>query len=139
MTQVITVVRHALRLLRVLDAESVPEPQETQDAIAALNRMMTRWEADGLPLGWQNVSQPEDTMPTAPEADDAIGTNLAVKLQPEYGVNLSPLVLAQAQSGLGALRADAMSNQLYITSSPDLPTGQGQFNGLSGWQNGLNG
>jgi hypothetical protein len=138
MTQVITVVRHALRLLRVIDAETVPEAQQAEDAIDALNRMMTRWEADGLALGWQNVSLPESDMPTDPMCDEAIGYNLAIRLQPEYGVSLSPAVIAGAASGLASLRADMLNNRLYITTSPDLPLSEGQGFG-SGWQAGLNG
>lgn len=139
MTQVITVVKHALRLLRVTDAEGDPEASQTVQAIDALNRMMTRWEADGIALGWQNVTQPEQLMPTPPEADEAIGYNLAVRLQPEYGAALAPTVVVLAQSGLGKLQADSIANQLYITDSPDLPIGEGQSYGQYGWQNGLRG
>jgi len=48
--------------------------------------MCNRWEANGLALGWVNVTAPDGTMPSPTEAEEAIAYNLALRLAPEYGV-----------------------------------------------------
>ena len=106
MTQVAQIVTRALRLLRVLDANEAAEAMDMQTAILALNALMRRWEANGLRLGWVDVSGPEDVMPTPAAADQAISFNLAVTLRPEYGAPLEPDVVESAANGLNELRRD---------------------------------
>lgn len=106
MPEVNRIVSRALRLLRVIDPNESPEAEQMEGAIEALNGMMRRWEANGLSLGWSDVSGPSDDVPAPDEALDAIVFNLATKLRPEYGVALESDVYINADQGLAALRRD---------------------------------
>ena len=106
MPEVSRIVSRALRLLRVIDPNESPEAEQMVGAIEALNGMMRRWEANGLSLGWSDVSVPSDEVPAPDEAIDAIVFNLATKLRPEYGAALEQDVYINADQGLSALRRD---------------------------------
>lgn len=129
MTAVAVIVRDALRHLKVQDPRQPVKAEDARDAIRALNLMMRRWEADGLALGWSDVATMDDELPAPPEAEEAIGFNLAIKLRPGFGVTLDADVVANAQSGLSSLTADVLSNQFVRTSYPDLPVGESQVCG----------
>lgn len=120
-TKVETIVRRALRLLRVLDANEAPEAQQMEDAILALNQWVANIEGLNIAIGWQPVSNPAEDMPTAPELDRAIAANLAAELRPEYGVALEQDVLQMAENGLALMRQQITANTFARTSS-DLPT-----------------
>lgn len=106
MAQVQDIVRDALGHLRVLDANAPVPPIDMRDSIRALNLMVRRWEADGLALGWSDVSEPTDALPLPPEAEEAVGYNLALRLRARYGVQIDPDIVALADAGLSALQRD---------------------------------
>lgn len=138
MTQVIDILRDALGHLRVIDADSAPSPEDVRDGIRALNQMMTTWEAETITLGWSNVSAPEQVMPTPPEADEAIGYNLAIRLAARYGAVLDSSIVALATDGKGLLRAMVADSTFSRLTYPDLPRGESQ-GGRYGWRAGFNG
>lgn len=134
MTEVADIVRDALGHLRVLDANEAVEAEDARDAVRALNLMMRRWEASGLALGWTDVADVNATLPAPPEAEEAIGYNLALKLRARYNATLDQDTVAHANDGLAALRADvAMRDSTRL--SYDLP-GVGCASGLSGFLSG---
>jgi hypothetical protein len=133
MTQVSSIVRDALLHLRVQDAAEAVDAQAMQDAIRALNGMVQRWEADGVSLGWTDVSAPDDTLPAPAEAEEAISYNLAVRLRARYGVAIDPDVIQLATDGLAALRADVIANSFARVSYDDLPAGTGPCGSLAGF------
>lgn len=106
MTKVAEIVVDALGLLRVCDATEAPEAEDMATAISTLNKMMVRWEANGYSVGWSPVSNPDDEMPSPPEADEAIYYNLALRLRPRYGVALDEDVLADARR----LKSDVLAD-----------------------------
>lgn len=106
MAQVQDIVRDALGHLRVIDANVPVKPIDMRDAIRALNLMVRRWEADGLALGWSDVAEPTDALPLPPEAEEAVGYNLALRLRARYGVQVDPDIVALASAGLSALQRD---------------------------------
>lgn len=110
-----SVVARALRLLRVLDPKEAPEAEDFETACEALNSMMQRWEANGIALGWQNVSGPKEELPIPPDAEQVVVYNLALTLRPEYGATLDPDVVAAAREGLAELRRDVLvANPLVL-------------------------
>lgn len=134
MTKVADIVRDALGHLREIDANEAVEAEDARDALRALNLMMRRWEANGLALGWKDVTSVDDDLPAPPEAEEAIGYNLALKLRARYGSTLDQDVVAHANDGLAMLRADvAMRDSARV--SYDLP-GVGGDAGLSGFLSG---
>lgn len=115
MSQVQEVVRDALGHLNVIDANEAIKAIDMRDAIRSLNLMMTRWEANGMSMGWQNVEKPDDTLPAPPEAEQAIGYNLALMMRARYNATLAPDVVGLAQAGLAELRRDvAVANPLKV-------------------------
>jgi hypothetical protein len=108
MSQVEDVVRDALGHLGVIDADQPINALDMRDSIRALNTMMARWSANGMELGWSPVEAGTDPLPAPPEAEEAIGYNLAVRLRARYRANPGPDVFLLAEQGLSALRRDRM-------------------------------
>lgn len=108
MATVAHIISRALRLLGVVDATEAPEAEDFQTALDALNAMMARWEANGLALGWSSVEGPSDQAPIPTEAQDAVVSNLAMRLGAEYGVALRADVIAMASGGLAELQRDRL-------------------------------
>lgn len=108
MTTVADIIGDALGHLRVRDASEAVDPQDAADAMRSLNMMMRRWEANGMAMGWSDVTEPDDLMPSPPEADEAIGFNLALRLSGRYKPSLDPGLVQFARDGLSALRRDRM-------------------------------
>lgn len=133
MTTAATIVKRALRLLRVVDATEAPEAEDFETGRDALNGMLTRWEANGLAMGWQNVTNPTDELPIPPEAEQAVAFNLALVLRAEYGVSLDADVVQFATDGLAELQRDMLvANPLVLR--PRLPR-CGRYNIYTGGYN----
>ena len=121
MTLVSAVVRKTLLVLKVLDAAASVPSQGFEDTVADLNRMMTRWEANGLACGWSNVTAPDDTMPSPDEAELAIIYNLAILRANEYDTPSDfGLTVDLAKQYLSELRRDRLV-EMPLRSSSDLP------------------
>lgn len=136
MTQALSIIRDALEHLRVADAHTSLDENDTADALRALNQMMRVWEVDGISLGWQDVAAAEDDMPTPPEADEAIGYGLAIRLAPRFGVQPDGVTVQMASQGVDTLRAFVASNLYERCSYDDLPIGSAQRTG-GGWRAGF--
>lgn len=106
MTTVAKLVGRSLRLIQVIDPKQPVKPADMTTAIEALNAMMRRWEANTLALGWAPVASPSDELPIPEEAEEAVAYNLAVRLAPEYGVDITPAVIGGAMTFLDELRRD---------------------------------
>lgn len=123
MAQVQDIVRDALGHLRVIDANAPVKPIDMRDAIRALNLMVRRWEADGLALGWSDVSEPTDVLPLPPETEEAVGYNLALRLRARYGVQIDPDIVALASAGLSALQRDRIVEMPLVLDRAFAPCG----------------
>jgi hypothetical protein len=100
------IVSRALRLIGVLDPNEPLEAEDAETGIEALNAMVRRWEANGQALGWSDVSNPSEEMPSPPELDECIAFNLAVTVAPEYDASVSPMVAMRAAESMNDLRRD---------------------------------
>ena len=104
-----SIVRRALRLISAIDpAEAVPA-QDMQDGIASLNNLGQRWLANGLIAAWTDVSLPTDSVVTPAAANDALSYALALKVAPEYGIQVSDVVIAQAEEEKRLLWRDRLA------------------------------
>lgn len=133
MSKAIDVIRDALGHLRVVDAQGPLNEQDTADALRVLNLMMRSLEADGINLGWSDVATANDTLPIPPEAEEAIGYGLAVRLRARYGTAPDADVAILAAAGISMLRALAASTEYSRLSYDDLPAGQGSGYDLGVW------
>lgn len=130
MTATAVIIRGALGLLRVVDANEAPEAEDYADGVRALNAMMAAWAIDGWDLGWTVVSSPNDEITSPVWADEALIHNLAVRLRPHYGAALDPDVLAMARTGMATISA-YIARKVEEEKHPrvsycDLPVGTGQ-------------
>lgn len=103
-TTALTIINRALRLIRVLDADEAAEAGDAQDALETLNALLAEWhEAE---IGLPDYSFASLTTELASDAADrdAIAFALAERISPEYGVELSPQVVAMGAQAMGRLR-----------------------------------
>ena len=138
MAKVADIIRDALSHLRVQNPLQPIKAQDARAGIRALNLMMRRWEANGIALGWSDVVEPTDDLPAPAEAEEAIGYNLAIRLQSRFGVELDREGKDAARRGLEELRADVHGNLHLAVSYEDLPAAEGQ-SGFGDWREGLTG
>ena len=105
------------------------QPQQFESAMRRLDAMMASWNALGIRLGYPLPSSPQfsdlDAQSEVPDsANEAIITNLAVKIAPGYGKQVMPDTKATAKETYNTLlsRATApLEQQLPGT----MPSGAG--------------
>lgn len=105
------------------------QPQQLDSALRRLDAMLASWNALGIRLGYPLPSSPEfsdiDAESEVPDsANEAIITNLAVKLAPSYGKQVMPETKATARETYNTLISRAvlpMEQQLPGT----MPAGAG--------------
>lgn len=88
------------------------QPEQQQSALQALDAMLALWNAKGIRLGYPLPSTPDssdlDQITGVPDAaNEAIYTNLAVRLGPRLGKVVSVELKMAAKDGLLALLARA--------------------------------
>lgn len=108
MATVLQHVTRALRLIGVLQEGEQPNADQGQDALVAMQAMLGSWENEGVPLsGLVGATLAlGDTLPLPATHDDAIQTNLALRLAPEYGATavISPLLAERADTSFRTLQ-----------------------------------
>jgi hypothetical protein len=105
------------------------QPQQFESALRRLDAMMASWNALGIRLGYPLPSSPQfsdlDAESEVPDsANEAIITNLAVKIAPSYGKQVMPDTKATAKETYNTLLSRAavpMEQQLPST----MPSGAG--------------
>jgi hypothetical protein len=105
------------------------QPQQFESALRRLDAMMASWNALGIRLGYPLPSSPQfsdlDAESEVPDsANEAIITNLAIKLAPGYGKQVMPDTKATAKETYNTLLSRAavpMEQQLPST----MPSGAG--------------
>jgi hypothetical protein len=104
-------------------------PEQMQSAIRRLDMMMAAWNALGIRLGYPLPSEPCDSdldeQTNVPDrANEAIYTNLAIKLAPSYGKQVMPDTKATAKESYNTLLSiAAMPVQQQLPST--MPAGSG--------------
>ncbi len=81
---------------------------QLQSACRKLDAMMAKWNADGIRVGYPMPSSPEDTdldtETTVPDAaNEAIYTNLAIRIAPGFGKVVSKDTISCAKQSYTAL------------------------------------
>ena len=121
-----TIIKDALTEIVVLGGEASLNESEAQSAIRYLNRMMAALDADGIDLGFTEVTNLASPITVALGAMEGIVFNLAAKLWTQYSDGTPPPgeLLFKASSGLETMRALAVniSPSMYPST---LPRGSG--------------
>jgi hypothetical protein len=88
------------------------QPEGLQSALRRLDSMLAEWNAKGIRLGFPLPSNPQDSdldedtfVPDS--ANEAIITNLAIRIAPSYGKNVSPDTKVIAKQGYNTLLSRA--------------------------------
>ena len=79
-----SVILDALQLLIVQADEAPIEPSVAQTAIRHLNRMMYRFDAEGISLGFNVIENLGDTVTVPIGALDGMVYNLAIAMAPHF-------------------------------------------------------
>jgi hypothetical protein len=124
MATVAQVIKASLQRILVQASEADLEPDEYQDAIFALNNYMLALDADGITLGYTEVSNLADEVTVPPGALRGIIANLAIEVSPDYNGTISQGLVAAAQAGMASMRKLGVG--IPMTALPcTLPIGSG--------------
>lgn len=105
------------------------QPEQLQAALRRLDAMMARWNAVGVRLGYPIPSSPEnsdlDEETNVPDsANEAIYTNLAIKIAPTVGKAVSSETKASAKMAYDTLvMISAIPPEMQLPG--DMPSGAG--------------
>lgn len=105
------------------------QPQDLESALRRLDAMMAEWNAKGIRLAYPLPGSPEasdiDAESAVPDsANEAIITNLAMRLAPSFGKTLNPSTMLTAKQGYNTLLNRAAMPPL-MQMPANLPAGAG--------------
>jgi len=104
------------------------EPEQLQGALRTLDAMMAEWNAKGIRLGYPIPSTPDEASLTeatgVPDsANQAIITNLGLRLCPKHGKTPSPMTQITAKAAYNTLLSIAcLPDEMRF---PSMPAGAG--------------
>ncbi len=100
-----------------------PEPQEIVKALVRLNGLMLQWENRNIFLGWNvGAEDPNDESGLPDWAQEAVFTNLALKIAPLYG---RMATTDQKQEAANAYEAITLNNLCNMEYPDTMPVGAG--------------
>lgn len=118
------IITRALTKLGVRASETPLEAAELADGLDALNDMLSEWEYSGIRLNFERLTNAAETVNVPDGALGCIKSQLAVRLAAEYGRQISPALVAEADLGMDNLLISLA--HLGDVELPDtLPTGSG--------------
>ena len=98
------IIGRAMRLIRVLGVDDTASTSELADGLAVLQGMVRQWAAE------PHMSDDDHALPTFADGSsnvtvndalvEALETNLALEIAPEYGAEVSAHVMARARASL---------------------------------------
>lgn len=103
------IISRSLRLLGVLDAGEALDANDAQDALETLNAMLAEWHEAGIGLPDYSLSSITDELATDAADRDAIAYELALRLAPEYAVQISPEIASAGRLSMLRLRSRYMA------------------------------
>lgn len=118
------VIKTALQLILVQGSEAALEADEFASGVEYLNDMMAEWESNGIDLGYTPVVTLGDEVTIPAYANQAVKQNLAVRLGPEFGGLVSPLLDRNATESYRYMLNAAYEVQ-STTYQTTLPMGSG--------------
>ena len=131
MATVAQVVKASLQRILTQASEAPIEADEAQDFIFAMNNYMLALDAEGISLGYTEVSDLGDDVTVPTGALRGLIANMAIEVAPDYGGEVSSGLVKAATEGMKAMRR---LGQIIVTSaySSNLPIGSGNEWGTRG-------
>lgn len=101
------VIKRALQRLAVLQTGDAGDGDQYLDGLHSMNEMVNGWRNKGVYLNFNNVEDTAGGDTTTFDDEDiaAVVDNLAVRLAPDYGKTITPVLAASASSGFSGLYA----------------------------------
>lgn len=128
MATVAQVATASLKRILVQAADAPLEADEYQDFIFALNNFMLALDAEGITLGYTEVSDLGDEVTVPAGALRGIIANMAIEVAPDYNGTVSPALVNAAAEGMQVMRI--IGQTISAASYPStLPIGSGNEGG----------
>lgn len=124
MATVAQIAKAALQRILVQASESELQPDEYQDFIFAMNNFMLALDAEGVQLGYTEVTDLGDDVTIPTGALRGLIANMAIEVAPDYNGVISPGLQLAAAEGMRVMRI--LGQQLAPTRYPStMPIGSG--------------
>jgi hypothetical protein len=123
-------VRQAFSIIGLADYDFDLQAEQLQNAMYLLDSMMAVWNAKGLLLSYPIPTSPEDgdldTESNVPDrANEAVYTNLALRIAPTLGKQVSQDLKAQAWYAYNGLLSWAKAYPREMSMPVTMPSGAG--------------
>ncbi len=126
------VITASLNRILVRSADAPIESDEAEDFIFSMNNYMLALDADGVQLGYTEVSTVDDTITIPTGALRGLIANMAVEISPDFDGTITPGLALAAKQGLETMRK--LGQSMGTTSYPwTLPIGSGNENDSGAW------
>jgi hypothetical protein len=128
------VVKAILQEIIVQESEQGITAPDAQDTIFAMNNYMTALDAQGVALGYTEVSDLGDTLTIPNGAIQGLISNVAISVAGQFGAQVSNTTIQMASMGLDAMRKLGVT--VTEASMPcTLPIGSGNSYPDAGYSN----
>lgn len=119
-------IKSSLQLLLVQASEAPLQPDEYQSGIEYINDIAFEWDGQGISLGFTTISSLGDEVTIPSYANQALKHELAMRLAPQFGGNVGPLLVQNSQK---SFRAMMVANTIVEPSQYPctLPIGSGNY------------
>jgi hypothetical protein len=118
------VIKAALQRILVQASDAELQPDEFADAMFAMNNFMLALDADGVNLGYTEVTSIGDEVTIPTGALRGLIANLAIEVSPDYGGQISQGLMEAATAGLDVM--EKLGVTISETQFPGtLPRGSG--------------
>lgn len=118
------VLKAALQRILVQASEADLEPDEFADAIFAMNNWMLALDADGVNLGYTEVTNLSDDITIPTGALRGLIPNVAIEISPDYDGQVTPALISAAAEGLRVMEKIGVALGQSVLPST-LPRGSG--------------
>ena len=130
MATVEQVAKDALKMIMVQGSEAPLEADDYADFITSLNDYMQELAAQGINLGYTEVSSIQDQVTVPLGALRGIKANMAINVSPSYGGVVSEALVMAARQGKQTMRL--IGQRIGKTRYPStLPRGTGNYDSFS--------
>jgi hypothetical protein len=119
-----SVIDDTLQEIIVSASEQIVEPVDFSTALRYMNRMMATFDAEGIALGYTQVTKASDAITIPLGAVEGLIFNLALRLTTQYDIPVAGTLAINARESKNAMRK--LSIFIRPTSPPcTLPIGSG--------------
>lgn len=120
---VLELVTDSLRRIGVIAESEDPSAESGQDATTRLNDLMFQKAENGVDIGWNRKATTADTVVLSDGIISGIKAELAELLAVEYGVELPPLVIKEAEESRNRLLRMTLQRQFQPQQNNSYPSG----------------